>query len=146
MIAKTSVWIRIVGVLVVGGVVLAVSPSAQRGTPTPGPVPGPSGTERHLRNIKQLTTSGQNAEAYFSADGSRISFQSMDGDQQCDQIYTMRPDGSDRKLVSTGTGATTCAYIYPDNKSVLYGSTHLSGPACPPRPDMSMGYGCAVYD
>jgi TolB protein len=146
MIAKASFWTRVVGVLVVGGVVLAVSPSAQRGTPTPGPVPGPSGPERHLRNIKQLTTSGQNAEAYFSADGSRISFQSMDGDQQCDQIYTMRPDGSDRKLVSTGQGATTCAYIYPDNKSVLYGSTHLSGPACPPRPDMRQGYVWAVYD
>jgi len=146
MIAKASLWTRVIGVLVVGGVVLAVTPSAQRGVATPGPVPGPSGPERHLKNIKQLTTSGQNAEAYFSADGSRISFQSMDGDQQCDQIYTMRPDGSDRKLVSTGKGATTCAYLYPDNKSLLYGSTHLSGDACPPRPDMRQGYVWAVYD
>ncbi len=146
MIAKSSALVRFFGVCVLGGAVLVVNPEAQRGGGTPAPVPAPSGTERHLRNIKQLTTSGQNAEAYFSADGSRISFQSMDGDQQCDQIYTMRPDGTDRKLVSTGQGATTCAYIYPDNKSLLYGSTHLSGPACPPRPDMSLGYVWAVYD
>lgn len=146
MIAKSSVMLRVLGVCVLGAAVLVVTPEAQRGGGTPGPVPGPSGTERHLKNIKQLTKSGQNAEAYFSADGSRISFQSMDGDQQCDQIYTMRPDGSDRKLVSTGQGATTCAYVYPDNKFILYGSTHLSGPACPPRPDMSMGYVWAVYD
>jgi TolB protein len=144
MIATSSVLGRFFGVCVLGLVVFGVTPEAQRGGGTPAPAP--SGTERHLRNIKQLTTSGQNAEAYFSADGSRISFQSMDGDQQCDQIYTMRPDGTDRKLVSTGQGATTCAYIYPDNKSLLYGSTHLSGPACPPRPDMSLGYVWAVYD
>ena len=32
--------------------------------------------ERHLRNIRQLTFGGENAEAYFSADGSRLIFQS----------------------------------------------------------------------
>jgi TolB protein len=126
-------------------VALLATPS-QRGRADTGPAPGPSKPEPHLSNIKQLTMSGQNAEAYFSADGSRISFQSMDGDQQCDQIYTMKPDGSDRRLVSTGQGVTTCSYIYPDNKSLLYASTHLGGRACPPRPGMENGYVWAVYD
>jgi len=32
--------------------------------------------EVHLRHVKQLTFGGQNAEAYFSADGKRLIFQS----------------------------------------------------------------------
>src|SRR5687768_7165977 len=131
MSATSKLLIRLAIVLAIPAGLLATS--AQRGASAPGPMPGPSKPEPHLSNIKQLTFSGQNAEAYFSADGSRLSFQSTDGAQQCDQIYTMKPDGSDRKLVSTGKGATTCAYIYPDNKSILYGSTHLGGPECPPR-------------
>jgi len=32
--------------------------------------------EKHLRNVRQLTFGGSNAEAYFSADGKRLIFQS----------------------------------------------------------------------
>ncbi|RYY44314.1 MAG: hypothetical protein EOO06_18320, partial [Chitinophagaceae bacterium] len=39
------------------------------------------------------------------------------------------------KLVSTGTGRTTCAYFYPDGKHIVYGSTHLGSKDCPPAPD-----------
>jgi len=39
------------------------------------------------------------------------------------------------KLVSTGTGRTTCAFFYPDGKHIVYGSTHLGGKDCPPVPD-----------
>ena len=144
MNVTSSALTRLAVVLAIPAALLATS--AQRGVSTPGPVPGPTKPEPHLSNIKQLTKSGQNAEAYVSADGSRISFQSMDGAQQCDQIYTMRLDGTDRRQVSNGQGATTCAYVYPDNKSVLYGSTHLGGRECPPRPGMENGYVWAVYD
>ena len=51
--------------------------------------------EKHLRNVRQLTFGGSNAEAYFSADGKRIIFQSTRGDLQCDQIFIMNADGSD---------------------------------------------------
>ncbi|MDA1306479.1 MAG: hypothetical protein O2917_04380 [Acidobacteria bacterium] len=154
MIAKSSVLMRLCGVVVVAGGLVAACGQPASETSAPGAtevrpeavVPGPSGPEPHLSNIKQLTFSGQNAEAYFSADGSLISFQSMDGDQECDQIYTMKLDGSDRRLASTGKGATTCGYIYPDNQSVIYGSTHLAGDACPARPDMSQGYVWAIHD
>ena len=101
--------------------------------------------ERHLRNIKQLTFGGENAEAYFSADGQRLIFQSKRDGRRCDQIYTMRIDGTDVRLVSTGQGRTTCAYFFPDGQRILYSSTHLAGPECPPPPDYSRGYVWPIY-
>jgi len=101
--------------------------------------------EKHLRNIKQLTFAGENAEAYFSADGSRLIFQSTRDGHQCDQIYTMSVDGSNVKMISTGQGRTTCSYFFPNGERILYSSTHLGGKECPPRPDFSQGYVWAVY-
>ena len=106
------------------------------------PEPG----EKHLRNIRQLSFGGENAEAYFSADGKKLIFQSTREGHECDQIYTMNIDGSDVKLVSTGDGRTTCSYFFPGDKKILYSSTHLGGKQCPPRPDFSQGYVWAVYD
>ena len=101
--------------------------------------------EKHLRNIKQLTFGGENAEAYFSADGKKLIFQSTRDGHGCDQIYEMNIDGSDVHLVSTGRGRCTCAYFFPGGKRILYSSTHLAGPDCPPPPDYSHGYVWAVY-
>ena len=101
--------------------------------------------ETHLRHINQLTFGGQNAEAYFSYDGRRLTFQSTREPYKCDQIFIMNADGSDQHLVSTGQGRTTCSYFYPDGKHILYSSTHLSSPECPPRPDYSKGYVWGVY-
>ena len=50
--------------------------------------------EKHLRNVRQLTFGGSNAEAYFSADGKRLIFQSTRDNLQCDQIFTMNVDGT----------------------------------------------------
>ncbi len=96
--------------------------------------------ERHLGNLRQITFGGQNAEAYFSPDGSRLIFQSARDGRQCDQIYTMDLEGNDVRMVSTGAGATTCAFFFPDGRRFIYSSTHLAGPGCPVRPDMSRGY------
>ena len=85
--------------------------------------------EKHLRNIKQLTFGGENAEAYFSFDGKQVIFQSTQAPYKCDQIFTMNADGTNRKLVSTGKGRTTCAYFTPDGKRVIYASTHQIGRA-----------------
>ncbi len=102
--------------------------------------------EKHLRNLKQLTFGGQNAEAYFNADGTKLIFQSTFGGIPCDQIFTMNADGSDRRMVSTGMGKTTCSYFFPDGKRILYSSTHLGDKECPPRPDYSKGYVWPVHD
>lgn len=101
--------------------------------------------EKRLQNIKQLTFSGENAEAYFSPDGKRLIFQSKHGNLKCDQIFTMNIDGSGMKMVSNGEGRTTCSYFFDKGKKILYGSTHLGGKECPPNPDYSKGYVWAIY-
>lgn len=98
--------------------------------------------ETHFKNIRQLTFGGDNAEAYFSFDGKYIIYQRTDPKNgiMCDQIWmgkvpTSANEKFEPKLVSTGTGRTTCAYFYPNGKHILYGSTHLGGTECPPVPD-----------
>lgn len=105
------------------------------------PFPG----ERHLRNLRQLTFGGQNAEAYWSFGEDRLIFQSTRPPYTADQIFTMKADGSDVKLVSTGKGRTTCSYFLPGDKRILYASTHGGGDAPPPPPDHSKGYVWAIY-
>jgi Tol biopolymer transport system component len=100
--------------------------------------------ETHLRNVRQLTFGGENAEAYFSSAEDQLIFQSTRPPYACDQIFTMKLDGSDLELVSTGKGRTTCGYFLPEGK-ILYASTHLAGEACPPRPSFSRGYVWPVY-
>jgi Tol biopolymer transport system component len=93
-----------------------------------------------------LTNEGQNAEAYLSFDESRLIYQSTFGDLQCDQIFIMNIDGSEKRMVSTGKGRTTCAYFLPGDSMILYASTHLADTACPPPPDMSKGYVWKLFD
>jgi len=99
----------------------------------------------HLSNLFRLTYGGQNAEAYWSPDGQRLIFQATNETNECDQQFIINADGSGLKLVSTGQGVTTCGYFLPDNKHIVYASTHQAGPACPARPDRSKGYLWAVY-
>jgi Tol biopolymer transport system component len=101
--------------------------------------------ERHFRNVKQLTFGGENAEAYFSADGKKLIFQTTRDGYPADQIYTMKSDGSDVKRVSTGKGRCTCSYFFPDGKRILFSSTHHKDPQPPPRPDYSRGYVWPIY-
>ena len=105
-----------------------------------------AGAERHLRNIRQLTFGGENAEAYFSSDGTRLIFQSTREGVPCDQIFTMKLDGSDLTRVSTGKGRTTCGYFYPGAKEILFASTHARNEACPPKPSFDRGYVWPIYD
>ena len=70
--------------------------------------------ERHLTNVRQLTFSGENAEAYYAFDGSRLIFQTRREGVPCDQIYTMELDGTDAQMVRSGDGRTTCGYFFPD--------------------------------
>lgn len=104
--------------------------------------------EVHLADLVQLTNGGENAEGYWSPDGSRIVFQATWGEYECDQIFQIAADGSgEPQLVSTGEGRTTCAYFtYPEGDRILYATTHLAAPGCPPAPDRSAGYVWALYD
>jgi Tol biopolymer transport system component len=124
------------------GATTATSPSSSR-------PPEPQGLifegEKRLANVHQVTFGGQNAEAYWSADGSHLIYQWTPSDGTCDQIYTMKADGSDRTLVSTGKGRTTCSYYIPGTDRILFSSTHNASEACPPPPDHSQGYVWAIY-
>lgn len=104
--------------------------------------------ELHLRNIRQLTFGGNNAEAYWSFDDSELIFQSdwdaING-HGCDQEFLMRTDGSDYpdgkryRLVSTGKGRTTCGYILDDGR-IIYASTHAADPDCPKAVHFASGH------
>ncbi len=98
--------------------------------------------EKHLINIKQLTFGGDNAEAYFSNDGKMLTMQVTNPKVgiHCDKIFTMDISHGASELVplSSGHGRTTCSYFMPDNKHILYASTHATQDTCPPVPDRAV--------
>lgn len=98
--------------------------------------------EKHFKNMRQLTFGGDNAEAYFSFDNSKLVLQVTNKEKgiECDQIFyapipQTEAETFDMKLVSTGKGRTTCSYFMPGDASIVYASTHKAGEACPPLPD-----------
>ena len=112
----------------------------------PRAIVGTDEAERRLTTMRQLTFGGENAEAYFAFDGSRLIFQSTRDGVPCDQIFTMERDGSNTAMVSTGSGRTSCGYFYPDGESILYASTHLMSEECPPEPSFERGYVWPIYE
>ncbi|HWO19247.1 MAG TPA: M20/M25/M40 family metallo-hydrolase [Kofleriaceae bacterium] len=162
----------LVAALLGGGSCCPPEPAVSKTTPTPptagsgdaaaGAVkpPGPPPKdmalpeERHLRNMRQLTFGGDNAEAYWAFGGDRLILQSNRKPYQCDQIEILPVTGTvagasgEPKLVSTGKGRTTCAYFLKGDKEIVYASTHASSPTCPTPPDNSKGYlwGLFEYD
>ena len=102
--------------------------------------------EAHLKNIRMLTTTGENAEAYLSFNEHEIIFQATVDELECDQIFTMNIDGSNKKMVSNGSGRTTCSYFLPGDDKIIYASTHHFNENCPSSPDRSKGYVWKLYD
>lgn len=90
--------------------------------------------EVHLAHIRALTHEGDNAEAYFSFDGTRLTFQSVRGEFACDQIFLIEDlQNPAPRLISTGKGRTTCSFFLPGDSLVIYSSTHEKhGPDCLP--------------
>jgi Tol biopolymer transport system component len=96
--------------------------------------------EVHFKNIRQLTDEADNGEAYFSWDSSQLIWQSSRGGESCDKIWTMKVDGSDKKMVSPAHGAHTCSFFMPGDKRVVFASTNHLGDECPPRPTIEGQY------
>jgi TolB protein len=102
--------------------------------------------EKHFKNVRQLTFEGENAEAYFNPDGTKLIYQSTRGGRECDQEFVMDLATGDSKLVSSGKGRTTCGYFsFPKGDRIIYSSTEAGGASCPPPPDRAHGYVWAVY-
>jgi Tol biopolymer transport system component len=80
-----------------------------------------------LSHIHQVTFVGQRAgEGYFSQDGSLLVFQSeREPGNPFYQIYLLDLQSGDIRRVSPGVGKTTCPWIHPNKKKVLFASTHL---------------------
>ena len=114
-------------------------PNHSYGSTTDAPTTIHYEKEANLKDVKQLTFGGDNAEAYFSFDNKHLVFQATNEkwNAPCDQIFYMPTSGySDTQppLISTGKGRTTCSYFMPDGKSIIYASTHHGNEACPEAP------------
>ncbi len=96
-------------------------------------------TEKHFKNVRQLTFDGENAEAYWSNDGRRLILQRRLTTAAADQIYVLDLASGDLKLVSTGDGRTTCSYFLQGDKRIVFASTHHHGKEAPPVAKIERG-------
>ena len=102
--------------------------------------------EKHLKDVRQLTFGGENAEAYFSPDGKKLIYQSTAQRGGCDQQYVMDLATGETKMVSSGKGRTTCGYFrWPSGDRIIYASTEAADASCPPPPDRARGYIWGIY-
>jgi len=111
--------------------------------------------EVNFKNMRQLTFEGENAEAYWSFDDSKLIFQATNENwgQSCDQIYIIDTNNYTLKtempqMVSLGLGRTTCSYFLPGDSTLVYASTHLEDAKCPHVPDRRVDgkYVWPIYD
>jgi hypothetical protein len=111
----------------------------QLDTPTPAfeiragrPVDALPG-ETRLRNVRQLTFGGENAEAYWSFDGRKLVLQrTLPPEIPADQIFVIDLATGEERMVSTGKGRTTCAYFLKGDQRIVFASTHLAADEPPP--------------
>lgn len=96
--------------------------------------------EKYFGEVRQLTFGGQNAEAYWNVEGTKIVYQARQPGYPDEQIFLMNADGSGKRLVSTGKGRCTCSYFSPDGKWIYFSSTHERNEGAQKPIDMSKGY------
>jgi len=104
------------------------------------------GEERHFAGLWQVTSGGENAEAYWNFAGDRLSLQISNREENinCDRIYVTDAENGRPTQISSGLGVTTCSYFMPDGQRVLYASTHAGHDSCPKKP-RSEGYVWMVW-
>ncbi|MDQ3142114.1 MAG: hypothetical protein M3Q56_07695 [Bacteroidota bacterium] len=102
--------------------------------------------EKYFTNVRQLTFGGNNAEAYWSFDGSLLCFQSdfKGWNVSCDQIFYFNPDKDSLAqqpptLISKRGGRTTCSYFLPGDSLIIFASTHGVDEKCPQVPERKKG-------
>ena len=84
-----------------------------------------------LENVTQLSFKGDNGEAYFNADNSKVIFQSKRNGNECDKLYIIDIDGNNFSEFPLKDGAFTCAYFSLDDKYIFFSSTMHLGEECP---------------
>jgi Tol biopolymer transport system component len=85
-----------------------------------------TGESTFLSRARRLTVEGRRAgEGYWSPDGTGLVFQSeREPGNPFYQIYLMSLTTGDAVRVSPGLGKTTCAFIHPTTRDILFASTH----------------------
>lgn len=121
-------------VLILSGLVLSVLAACQNqgAKPIVSAAPKDAGAfngepNNLLGNSRQMTFVGpKSGEGYFSPDGKMMIFQSerQEGNPFY-QMYLMNLENGATTRVSPGMGKTTCGWIHPSMKKVLFSSTHL---------------------
>ncbi len=126
-------WVLFLNLLLTVPACAYQKPSGQTGDSSPPaatsaePEIDPAVAEAQLMtHIRQLTFEGRRAgEDYFSHDDSKLVFSSeREADNPFFQIYTLDMETGDTRRVSPGHGKTTCAWFTPDDRKVLFASTH----------------------
>ncbi|MGH0034124.1 MAG: M28 family peptidase [Myxococcota bacterium] len=92
--------------------------------PPDGSAPDPE--RAFLADVRQLTFAGRRSgEGYFDRVGRRMVFQSeREPGNPFYQIYLMDPVAGRVQRLSPGVGKTTCGWIHPGGRRVLFASTH----------------------
>jgi Tol biopolymer transport system component len=80
-----------------------------------------------ITGSRQLTFVGpRSGEGYFSADGNKMIFQSeREPNNPFYQMFVLDLQNGKTQRVSTGEGKTTCGWVHPSLKKVMWSSTHL---------------------
>ncbi|MGQ0552261.1 MAG: TolB family protein [Planctomycetota bacterium] len=146
--AKSDAQARAAAADSVGGDCPADSPALREalgGSTQTAPVGLELPGEVHLRNLRQLSFGGQNAEAYWSWDGRDLILQVTDEQNECDQIHVLDVASGRRQRITSG-GRTTCAFFMPGDQRVLFASTHEAAAGCPAEPDRSQGYVWPLFE
>ena len=90
-----------------------------------------SSVNYNLQNTKQLSFQGDNGEAYFNTDNSKVVFQSKRNNNECDKLYIVDIDGKNFSEFPLQDGAFTCAYYSLDDSYIFFSSTMHLGKECP---------------
>lgn len=82
-----------------------------------------------ITDSRQITFTGpRSGEGYFSKDGTKMIFQSeREPGNPFYQMYLLDLASGKTTRLSPGEGKTTCGWIHPSGKKVMWSSTHLDG-------------------
>lgn len=129
-----KVKVLLTGVCIFSLNVLLISCQLKEAKPLAVPGESSSSTTAFLNEANQLKSDARqvtfvgpkSGEGYFSPDGKKMIFQSeRENGNPFYQMYVMDLATGSSVRVSPGTGKTTCGWIHPSMKKVLYSSTHL---------------------
>ena len=84
-----------------------------------------------IENVQQLSFQGDNGEAYFNSDDSKVIFQSKRNNNNCDKLYIVDINGNNLTEFVAKDGAFTCAYFSLDDRYIFFSSTMHLGSECP---------------